>query len=88
MTEAGTSAPRQAGVTPGRAALVLHAAIVITTLGMMLVVAGVVTTGLFLPGVLLIGFGLLVFAVAAVLSALAPAAAPATASASSAAGAG
>jgi hypothetical protein len=72
MTERSTTAPSDAAVTPGRAALALHAAIVITTLGMMLVVAGVITTGLFLPGVLLIGIGLLVFAVAAVLSALAP----------------
>lgn len=40
--------------------------------GMMLVIAGVLTTGLFLPGVVLIGLGLLGCAAAAMLTVLPP----------------
>jgi hypothetical protein len=40
--------------------------------GMMLVIGGVLTTGLFLPGVFVIGLGLLVFAAAGVLGIVRP----------------
>ena len=52
-----------------RADLVLHAALALTVVGMMLVVAGVLAAGLFLPGAVLIGIGLAGFAAAAVLHA-------------------
>jgi hypothetical protein len=55
-----------------RADLVLHAALALTVVGMMLVVAGVLAAGFFLPGVVLIGIGLAGFAAAAVLHATAP----------------
>lgn len=48
--------------------LVLYAAIAATTAGMMLVVAGVMATGLFLPGVVVIGLGMIGVAVAAALA--------------------
>jgi hypothetical protein len=57
------------------AALVVYAAIATSVIGMMLVVAGVVATGFFLPGVILIGIGMLTFGAGAVLYALRPAAA-------------
>jgi hypothetical protein len=47
------------------------AAVVLSVVGMMLVVGGVLVTGLFLPGVVLIGMGLLVFVLAAVLHGMA-----------------
>lgn len=50
--------------------LVLLAGLAATVAGMMLVVAGVIATGLFLPGVVLIGLGMLGFAAAAVLGAV------------------
>lgn len=43
------------------------AAIVLTVLGMMLVVGGVIVTGLFLPGAILIAVSMIGYAVAAVL---------------------
>lgn len=46
------------------------AALVLTVIGMMLVIGGVLMTGLFLPGVVLIGIGLVAFAAAGVLYAL------------------
>ncbi|HSJ25578.1 MAG TPA: hypothetical protein VK929_12965 [Longimicrobiales bacterium] len=51
---------------------VIYAAIVVTGIGMMLVVAGVVATGFFLPGVILIGVGVLGFAAGAILHAVRP----------------
>jgi hypothetical protein len=52
------------------AAATLYGAIAVTTIGMMLVVAGVIVAGLFLPGVVLIGIGMLTFAAAALLHGL------------------
>jgi hypothetical protein len=59
-----------------RAPVVLFAAIALTTIGMMLVVAGVITPGLFMPGVILIGIGMLAFAAAAMLHVMAGPAEP------------
>lgn len=50
--------------------LVLHAALAVTVVGMMFVVAGVIATGLFLAGAVLIGLGMFGFAAAAVLDAV------------------
>lgn len=47
----------------------LDVALAFSVLGMMLVIAGVLTSGLFLPGVVLIGVGILKFAAAAVFAA-------------------
>jgi hypothetical protein len=52
---------------PLMAALATYAGIGLTVLGMMLVIAGTIATGLFLPGVVLLGAGMIAFAVAAVL---------------------
>jgi hypothetical protein len=46
---------------------VLLAAIALTTVGMLLVIGGILITGLFLPGAVLIGLGMAAFAAAAVL---------------------
>lgn len=54
-----------------RPAVAALAALVASVLGMMLVVAGVIATGLFLPGVVLIALGLAGFAAAGVLEVLA-----------------
>lgn len=43
------------------------AAVVLSVLGMMLVIGGILVAGLFLPGVVLIGISLIGYAVAAVL---------------------
>jgi hypothetical protein len=51
--------------------VVLLAALAMTTIGMMLVIGGILATGLFLPGVVLIGLGIATFAAAAVLHGLA-----------------
>lgn len=48
----------------------LDVALAFSVLGMMLVIAGVLTSGLFLPGVVLIGVGILKFAAAAVFAAV------------------
>jgi hypothetical protein len=63
------AAPTEAAAGARTARLAVLAAILLTVLGMMLVIGGVLMTGLFLPGVVLIGIGLLAFAVAAVLEA-------------------
>lgn len=55
-----------------RAELAAFAGIALSVIGMMLVVAGVVTSGLFLPGVVLIGLSALAFAAAGLLHALEP----------------
>jgi hypothetical protein len=47
-------------------------ALVVTIIGMMLVVAGVVATGFFLPGVVVVGLGMLGFAAAALAAAVSP----------------
>jgi hypothetical protein len=47
----------------------LDVALAFSVLGMMLIIAGVLTSGLFLPGVVLIGVGILKFAAAAVFAA-------------------
>jgi hypothetical protein len=47
-------------------------ALVVTIIGMMLVVAGVVATGFFLPGVVAVGAGMLGFAAAAIAAAVSP----------------
>jgi hypothetical protein len=49
--------------------LAVLAAIAVTVIGMMLVIGGVLVTGLFLPGAVLIGVGLVGFAAAAILDA-------------------
>jgi hypothetical protein len=54
------------------AASVIYGAVVLTGIGMMLVVAGVVATGFFLPGVVLIAVGMAAFAAGAALAAFAP----------------
>lgn len=48
----------------------VHVALTISVVGMMLVIASVLTSGLFLPGVVLIGIGILKFAAAAVFATL------------------
>jgi predicted tellurium resistance membrane protein TerC len=53
------------------AALVAYAAVVLSVIGMMLVVAGVVATGFFLPGVVVVTLGLAALAVGGVLQAVA-----------------
>lgn len=53
-----------------RAEWVLNAALAVAIVGMMLVIAGVLAPGLFLPGVVLLALGLLGFAVAGVLEVL------------------
>jgi predicted membrane channel-forming protein YqfA (hemolysin III family) len=55
-----------------RATAVAYGAVVAATLGMMLIVAGVIATGFFMAGVVLTMAGLVAFAVAAVLHALEP----------------
>ena len=50
--------------------LVTTAAVALTVLGMMLVVGGVATAGLFFPGVILILVGMVTFVVAGVLHAV------------------
>ncbi|HSJ08264.1 MAG TPA: hypothetical protein VK928_00080 [Longimicrobiales bacterium] len=57
--------------------LVTTAAVALTVVGMMLVVGGVVTAGLFFPGVILILVGMVTFAVAGVLHAVTRAGKPA-----------
>lgn len=52
-------------MNPGRA---VDVALTLSVIGMMLVIGGVVTSGLFLPGVVLIGLGLIGFVVAAALT--------------------
>jgi hypothetical protein len=47
----------------------VDAALALSVAGMMLVIGGVLTSGLFLPGVVLIALGLIGFVVVAVLSA-------------------
>jgi hypothetical protein len=51
---------------------VIYGAVVLTGIGMMLVVAGAVATGFFLPGVVLIAAGMAAFAAGALLAAFAP----------------
>jgi hypothetical protein len=70
------------------ASVALYGAIAVTTVGMMLVVGGVIAAGLFLPGVVLIGIGMVAFAAAAVLYALHGSAAGAAGSAGGAGAAG
>jgi hypothetical protein len=53
-----------------RSTLVLHGGIILCTIGMMLVIAGVITSGLFVPGVVLILIGSIACAVAGVLAVL------------------
>jgi hypothetical protein len=53
-----------------RGEMLVLAAVATSVLGMMLVVAGVISTGFFLPGVVLIGIGMVGFAAAAVLDAV------------------
>ena len=53
-----------------RAALVLYGGVILCTLGMMLIIAGVITSGLFLPGAVVILIGSLVCALAGVLAVL------------------
>jgi predicted tellurium resistance membrane protein TerC len=53
------------------AALVAYAAVVLSVIGMMLVVAGVVATGFFLPGVVVVTLGLAALVVGGVLQAVA-----------------
>jgi hypothetical protein len=55
-----------------RATAVAYGAVVAATVGMMLIVAGVIATGFFMAGVALTMAGLVAFAVAAVLHALEP----------------
>jgi hypothetical protein len=66
---AGTPAARQAGPAADlrNLRIAVLAAIVLMVTGMMLVIGGVLVTGLFLPGVVVIGLGLLAGAAAAVL---------------------
>jgi hypothetical protein len=52
-----------------RGELLALVALGISVIGMMLVVAGVIFTGFFLPGAVLIGAGMILFAAAAVLDA-------------------
>jgi hypothetical protein len=54
-----------------RADAAVHGAIAVSVVGMMLVVAGVIAEGFFLPGVVLIVIGMIGFAAAAVLHAIA-----------------
>lgn len=56
-------------VSPARpaAALVVAAAVTLTVIGMMLVIGGVLATGLFMPGAVLIAIGMVGFAAAGVL---------------------
>jgi hypothetical protein len=63
------AAPAKAAPGARTTQFAVLAAILLTVLGMMLVIGGVLMTGLFLPGVVLIGIGLLAFAAAAVLEA-------------------
>ncbi|CAN5719253.1 hypothetical protein BH23GEM10_BH23GEM10_18040 [soil metagenome] len=49
------------------AELVATSAVAACVVGMMLVIGGVIASGLFLPGVVVIGLGLVVFGAAAVL---------------------
>jgi hypothetical protein len=49
------------------AVLAVYAGIALTVFGMMLVIAGTLATGLFLPGIVLLGAGMVAFAVAGVL---------------------
>lgn len=51
--------------------LAVMAALVLSVIGMMLVIGGVLIAGLFMPGVVLIGIGIAAFAVAGVLHAAA-----------------
>jgi hypothetical protein len=51
------------------AALAATAALALSVVGMMLVIGGVLVSGLFLPGVILIGIGMIAFIAAAVLHA-------------------
>lgn len=52
--------------------LVVYGAVALSIIGMMLVVAGVVATGFFMPGVVLIGVGIVGFAAGALLYAFGP----------------
>lgn len=61
------------------APVVLLAAMTLAVAGMMLVIGGVLSAGLFLPGVVLIVLSLVAFATAGVLAMLRPAAEPAQA---------
>jgi hypothetical protein len=53
-----------------RGELLALAALGVSVIGMMFVVAGVISTGFFLPGAVLIGIGMIGFAASAVLAAL------------------
>jgi hypothetical protein len=53
-----------------RAALVVYGGVILCTLGMMLVILGIITSGLFLPGAIVILIGCLVCALAGVLAVL------------------
>lgn len=53
--------------TSGIADVAVLLAVTLAVLGMMLVIAGVLVTGLFMPGAVLIAIGMLAFAVAGVL---------------------
>lgn len=66
-TVKGGTHPAGATVPATPADVAVLAAVALTVVGMMLVVAGVVASGFFLPGVVLIGIGLIGYAVAGVL---------------------
>jgi hypothetical protein len=61
-----------AALVPGGSAagLVTTVAVTLTVVGMLLVVGGVVTAGLFFPGVILILVGMVTFAVAGLMHAV------------------
>jgi hypothetical protein len=49
------------------AALAAYVGVALTVLGMMLVIAGTLAAGLFLPGVVVVGAGMIAFAAAGLL---------------------
>ena len=53
-----------------RPALLVYVAVVMMAVGMMLIIAGVITAGLFLPGAVVILLSMIIFGVAGVLAAL------------------